>query len=208
MTQPLTPAEKTSSQTEISGIPGVPSPPAWWPRALSKAEFRIALHRKGWTLSDAAFVWGISLASASRIAANPRRTRHWLLALQALPEIGHSERLALRAARQHLQPPPTPKPVPVTPAAAERASEDLCAEVECFESVACHRVCGIAEEGDADGFIAEIRGDGRQLAYRVTFPAGEDWFPQTDFDRYFYTTGRILNAAERAHLTGEAHATE
>ncbi len=200
------PAEIPCRQVEKSGFPADQALPVWWPHALSKAAFRNALRRKGWTLSDAAFVWGISLASASRIAANPRRARHWLLALQALPEIGQRERLELRAARQRLQPPP--KPVPAAPAAAKLAAEDLSAAIECFESVACHRVCGIAEEGDADGFIAAIRGSGSQREYQVTFPAGEDWFPQADFDRYFYSTGCILSERKRAQLTGDIDATE
>ncbi|NDV14078.1 hypothetical protein GZH52_14990 [Crenobacter sp. HX-7-9] len=156
----------------------------WQPRALSKAEFHGVLREKGLSLSDAAFLWEVSVATASRIAANPDRPAHWLFALAALPTLRAAELKALHAQRRRQGRPARPKPGEVIQA--------MTVSAELYESVACHATCGLAEEGDADGYIKAVRGSGTETQFLVCFPAGEDWFGAALFDDYFYTTGRIV----------------
>jgi len=178
--------------------------PAWWPRKLTKGEFHAAIRAKGLTLSDVAFIWGISIAAASRIAADFHRAEHWLYALDALPSLTRAQIKQLREARKLLWPysPPPPKPLNVMSPAEAQADDGyrMRGLVDLYESVACHATCGIAEEGDAAGYIADIRDTGHGEEYLVWFSTGEDWFPPADFDDYFYTTGRVLDEAERAQL--------
>ena len=53
----------------------------------------------------------------------------------------------------------------------------------------CPQVCILALQDTANG-----------QQYLVAFPAGRDWFGADAFDQYFYTTGRLLSAAERVAL--------
>ncbi len=162
----------------------------WHPRALSKAEFHAVLREKRLSLSDAAFLWGVSTATACRLAANPARPAHWLFALAALPRLQATELRALRAERKRLQQSAQVTSRPEAQAAAVPS-------IELHESIACHALCGLAEEGDADGYLKGMRGIGADVEYLVCFPAGEDWFTSALFDHYFYATGRILAPEER-----------
>lgn len=178
--------------------------PAWWPVKLSKAAFHSALKAKGWSLSDFALLSGVSLATISRIAADSERDPHWLLALQALPRLTRREQHQLRAVRKLLW---TRDVEPMLPMGGACSLEDqggfrYVGVIDCFESVACHRTCDLAEEGDEGGYIHAIRDMSAGQQYLVVFPSGEDWFDADQFDEYFYTTGRILSAEERKALGG------
>lgn len=178
----------SAKKNDFTLPPGAPNPP-WQPRSLSKAEFHGALREKGLSLSDAAFLWGVSVANASRVAANPGRPAHWLFALAALPRLRAAELKALRAQRKQQG-----RPVQ---SQSREVFQVASVDAELYESVACHANCGLAEEGDADGYIKAVRGAGSTLEFLVCFPAGEDWFGAALFDDYFYTTGRIVRPVAR-----------
>lgn len=178
--------------------------PAWWPAKLSKTAFHGALRAKGWSLSDFALMSGVSIATISRIAADPERDPHWILALQALPRLTRREQQQLKAARKLLW----ARDVEAMPPMGGSCSlEDhggfrYVGVIDCFESVACHRTCDLAEEGDERGYIHAIRDVSAGQQYLIVFPSGEDWFDADQFDEYFYTTGRILSAEERKTIGG------
>ena len=170
--------------------------PDWWPRRMSKAEFMAELQARDLALSDLAFLWGISISAASRIAADPDRAPHWQLALAAVPVFSASQRKVLRAARKRYW----PYVPPVSRAAGEQTTGQTThapLELEVGETVACHAYAGIAEEDDADGWIKAVRRDQGAVEYLVAFPAGEDWFDAASFDHHFYSTGRVLGADEQ-----------
>lgn len=175
--------------------------PAWWPAALSKTAFHAALRDKGWTLSDMAFAFGVSIATASRLAADPERDAHWVLALQALPRLTRREQQQLRAARARLWPRArVGLPEGEMAAAAGQGGFRYVGVIEQYESVACHRSGDLAEEGDERGCILALQDTANGQQYLVAFPAGRAWFGADAFDQYFYTTGRLLSAAERVAL--------
>lgn len=180
-------------QAVADGVPG------WWPAPLSKAAFHATLRGKGWTLSDFAVLCGVSVATISRIAADPERDAHWLLALQALPPLSRREKQQLLAVRRLLW----PRQAEAMPDLGEPCTSDghggfrYVGVIECYESVACHRSGDLAEEGDERGYIQALRDTAAGQQYRVAFPQGAAWFDADQFDHYFYTTGRVLPPAER-----------
>ena len=177
--------------------------PAWWPAALSKTAFHAALRDKGWTLSDMAFAFGVSIAPASRLAADPERDAPWVLALQALPRLPRRAQQQLRAARARLWPRAhVGLPEGEMAAAAGQGGFRYVGVIEQYESVACHRSGDLAEEGDERGCILALQDTANGQQYLVAFPAGRAWFGADAFDRYFYTTGRLLSVAERVALGG------
>ncbi len=178
------------------------SVPAWWPQPLSKQAFHALLRDKGWTISDMAFAFGVSIATASRLAADPERDAHWLLALQALPRLSRREQQQLRVARSVLWPRSSPcaQAVAVPPLLPKLAQGGFryVGVIEQYESVACHRTHDLAEEGDERGCILALQDTASGQQYRVAFPSGAAWFSADAFDAHFYTTGRLLTATERA----------
>ncbi len=201
MTKTGSPPEMVAS-AEQAWQRGAGAVPGWWPQPLSKHAFHAILRDKGWRVSDMAFAFGVSIATASRLAADPQRDAHWLWALQALPHLSRREQQQLRAARVARWPrPPVGSPPEAATPLLDRVAQAgfrYVGVIEQYESVACHRNHDLAEEGDERGCILAFQDTASGQQYRVAFPSGAAWFSADAFDAHFYTTGRLVTAAERA----------
>lgn len=167
---------------------------------LSPERFREGMKSRGWRLSDVAWRWGISPEYLSRLVADRDRAPHWDDAVRGLPAIGRPEaarirkdRLAAGKLRNQVRAEADPAieqpalPAPTGPGYSYHGYLVLNSIV-----AATIAIGEIAEAGD-EGYIAEIRDEGRGEEYLVAFEYGQDWFREMDVERCLVETGKERN---------------
>jgi hypothetical protein len=133
---------------------------------------------------------GLSIEYISRLSGNPKRSAHWDDAVRGLPVLNRAEAAAIR--KNRLIEFKNKEPKLVLPEHVPQDSygysyqgyltvNSIVTVVKDFKDIA---------EIDDEGYISEIRDDGRGEQYLVVFPNGEDWFSEIDVEKYLVETGR------------------
>jgi len=162
---------------------------------LSPERFRQVITSRGWRMSDVAWRWQISPEYLSRLVADRGRASHWDDAVLGLPAINRAdaarirkERLVamrLRVGQRHVEADAAAEqPDPTGPGYSYHGYLVLNSIVAATTAIG-----DIAEVGD-EGYIAEIRDEGRGEEYLVVFEYGESWFREIDVERCLVETGK------------------
>lgn len=162
---------------------------------LSPERFRQVITSRGWRMADVAWRWGISPEHLSRLVADLGRASHWDDAVLGLPAISRADAARVRKARlaaerQRMKPRRADAAVHVEPSAPSGPGYSYHGFLVVNSIVVATTAIGeIAEPGD-EGYVAEIRDEGRGEEYLVVFEYGQDWFREVDVERYLVETGK------------------
>lgn len=157
---------------------------------LSPRAFRQLLKSKGWSISNLAWRWGVSVEHLAREIANPERTPRWDDAARGVEPI--DAECAARIKRERLE----QRPRKLTQQAPRPARQGLGyryhGELEIGSVLVVFGGLGEIPEG-ARAVVRAIEDDGSAERYLVEFDDGYGafWFGPDDIDAAFVATGEV-----------------
>lgn len=146
----------------------------------------------GWSLSNLAWRWGVSLEHLSRLFSDPDRPAYWADAVAGLPRLTRQDAARIRGERLAA----TAQVRARRARTRKQAAGQELAAINPYRGylvagsvLVVTRALGYAEIG-VEGVVLALRETSGREEYLIRFPGGEEWFDAVHIEAHLAETGR------------------
>jgi hypothetical protein len=160
-------------------------------KPLSRDEFKALIMSRGWSMSNLAWHWGISLEHLSRLIVDRDRPVYWDDAAAGVRILTRADAAKLRKDRLHATAQVRAKRLEVRKSQVKPAGTGYSYQgfLVVGSVVVVSNPLGYANQGD-EGVVVEVSDDGSGEIYRIQFAGGEEWFDAKRFELHLFETGK------------------